>query len=341
MNGRLIKTWLSLIVILSLTAVLTGGCSLDPFAIPSVEEGNSGQNMIVVGISQLGSESVWRSANTVSIQQAISKEKGFFPIFSNARQKQENQIKAIRGFISQRVDYIVFAPVVEKGWDTILSEAKEAGIPVIVMDRKVSVKDDSLYTALVGTDKEEEGKKAGRWLDEEMIRRGESNQNINIVVLQGTKGSSAALGRTKGFHIIAAEHPNWHILDEMDGDFTTSRGKEVMQMLLRRYPNIDVVIAQNDDMAFGAVEAMNEAGITTGPNGDVILISFDAVYSALEMVRDGIINADVECNPLQGEYVASIIHKLEAGEPIEKINMVDGMIFSQDNVEDYLNTRVY
>ena len=244
------KPIFGILIFLFILPAFLAGCSLDPFAIPEVEEEIVDTDLIVVGISQLGSESVWRSANTVSIQQSISKENGFFPIFSNARQKQENQIKAIRGFISQRVDYIVFAPVVEEGWDTILNEAKDAGIPVIIMDRMVSVDDDSLFTAYVGTDKEIEGRKAGKWLEEKMKNEDKSEEDINIVVLQGTRGSSAEIGRTKGFGEVASRHSNWNILEEVDGDFTTSRGKEVMQMLLKKYTDIDVVVAQNDDMAF-------------------------------------------------------------------------------------------
>ncbi len=304
--------------------------------IPDEEE-----NLVVVGFSQLGSESVWRTANSESIQEALTRENGFFLEFSNARQKQENQIKAIRGFISQRVDYIIFSPVTESGWDTVLQEAKDAGIPVILVDRKASLEDDSLYTAWVGSDMISEGEKAGIWLEEYLQKEGREEEEINIVVLQGTVGSSAQLERTTGFQNIARKHSNWHILKQEPADFTTAKGKEVMEMFLKNYTDIDVVISQNDDMTFGALQAMDEEGITTGVDGDIILISFDAVREALELVSQGIINVDIECNPEQGEYIMEIIRKLESGESVDKENIVEEKVFTQENVDEYLDTRTY
>ena len=299
------------------------------------------ENLIVVGFSQLGSESVWRTANSESIQGALTRENGFFLEFNNARQKQENQIKAIRGFISQRVDYILFSPATESGWETVLQEAREAGIPVILVDRKASLEDDSLYTAWVGSDMVSEGEKAGIWLEDYLKAEGREEEEINIVVLQGTVGSSAQLERTKGFNAIAREHPNWHILKQEPADFTTAKGREVMEAFIMTYPNIDVVISQNDDMTFGALQAMEEKGITTGVDGEVILISFDAVREALELVSQGIINVDIECNPEQGEYILEILRKLENGEAVDKENIVEEKVFTQENVDEYLDTRTY
>lgn len=299
------------------------------------------ENLIVVGVSQVGSESLWRTANTASIQGALTKENGYFLIFNNARQKQENQIKAIRGFISQRVDYIVFAPVLEDGWETVLLEAKDAGIPVILVDRKISDADEELYTTWIGTDKEKEGRNAGLWLESYLTKQGRTEEEINIVVLQGTPGSSAQIGRTEGFDAVAAEHSNWNILEQVNAEFTTAKGEEVMAQLIEKYPDIDVVVSQNDDMTFGAIEALKEAGIETGVGKDVTLISFDAVYDALKLVEEGVINVDIECNPLQGEAIADVIQKLESGETIEREYMVEEKIFSQENVGLYLEDRAY
>lgn len=296
---------------------------------------------VVVGFSQIGSESIWRTANTTSIQNALCKDNGFFLQFHNARQKQENQIKAMRSFISQRVDYIVFSPVMQDGWETVLQEARDAGIPVIVVDRKVSVKDDSLYTTWVGSDSRKEGEKAGEWLEGYLTSEGRSEEDINIVVLQGTIGSSVQLGRRMGFDSIADKHPNWHILKQESADFTVAKGKEVMEMLINRYQDIDVVVSQNDDMTFGAIEAIEEAGLTPGKDGDIMVISFDAVHEALELVAEGKINVDVECNPELGEYVKDIIDKLEKGEPVEKEYYVDETVFTGDNVLEYLDNRTY
>ena len=218
--------WIPVIGCLMLVLFLAGcGKTIDIQS--TAEQEIPSQNQIVVGVSQLGSESMWRTANSASIQQALCKENGYFLLFNNARQKQENQIKAIRSYISQRVDYIVFSPIVEDGWETVLQEAKEADIPVIVMDRNVSC-DPSLYTAWVGSDFTEEGRNAARWLEEDLKgKKFDQKETVHIVVLRGTSNASATLGRTKGFAEIAKTHPNWEILDSDDADFTTAKGREV------------------------------------------------------------------------------------------------------------------
>lgn len=308
--------------------------TLEELAAAEEDTGAESGQMTVVGFSQLGSESVWRTVNTNSVQRELTGENGYFLLYNNARQKQENQIKALRGFISQRVDYIVFSPVTENGWDTVLEEAKEAGIPVIVMDRMVNVKDESLFTAWVGTDMREEGCRAGRWLETYLRRTGRLYEDLNIVVLEGTDGSSAQTGRGSGFDSIAARYGNWHILEKRSGEFTTTKGKEVMEDFLKKYPQIDVVVSQNDDMTFGALEAMRESGRLYSGGHRTIVISFDAVEEALELVRDGQIQVDVECNPDQGAYVREIIEKLEAGETVEKYHYVDEQVYTLENLPE-------
>lgn len=299
------------------------------------------ENLVVVGVSQIGSESVWRTANSNSIQNTFTKENGFFLTFNNARQKQENQIKAIRSFISQQVDFIVFSPITEYGWDTVLQEAKDAGIPVILMDRQLKTEDESLYTAWVGSNFEAEGESAGLWLDEYLEKTNRQDEQINIVVLQGTQGATSVIGRTDGFDNVAAKHSNWKILEQTDAEYTTAKGKEVMEKMLEKYERIDVVVSQNDDMTFGALEALQAAGLSTGVDGDVILISFDAVKSALEMVRDGVINVDIECNPEQGEAIKEVITALLNGENVEKSNYIEEKVFTPENVEEYIESRTY
>ncbi len=298
-------------------------------------------NLIVVGYSQLGSESVWRTANTASIEKALSEENGFFLQLKNARQKQENQIKAIRSFISQRVDYIVFSPIEEEGWRTVLTEAREAGIPVILVDRTISKKDESLYTTRVGTDTYWEGEQAGIWLEQELADAGQQDDIINIVVLEGTTGATSQIGRSVGFETIAKQHENWNIMASESGDFTTAKGKEVMQKYLWLYEDIDVLVSQNDDMTFGAIEALKESGRYIGADDDIRIISFDAGRSALELVKAGEIDVDIECNPEQGELLAEVIHKLQKGERIEKEYMVEDKVFTIENVDEYLDSRTY
>lgn len=190
-----------------------------PFGSGNVQETPAeDDNLIVVGVSQVGSESVWRTAHTQSVQDAFTRANGYLLIFDNARQKQANQIKAIRSFISQQVDYIVLSPIEETGWDTVLQEAKDAGIPVILMDRTVEVADDSLYTTWVGSDFIREGQDAGYWLEDYLKEQGRDEDEINIVVLQGTKGATATIGRTRGFNETAKIQHNWNILEQVDGE---------------------------------------------------------------------------------------------------------------------------
>ena len=335
------KKWLAGMMGLVCLSVCMAGCGKTEESPMEETAVTADDSLIVVGVSQLGSESVWRTANTASIQKVFTKENGYFLNFENARQKQENQIKAIRSFISQQVDYIIFSPVTEEGWDTVLQEAKEAEIPVILMDRTVKVEDDSLYTAWVGSDFFKEGENAGRWLVSHLEEEGRQEEEINIVVLKGTEGGSSTIGRTDGFASIAADQENWNILEQADGEFTTAKGKEVMENMLGKYPDIDVVVSQNDDMTFGALEAIEEAGKTTGVNGEIIMISFDAVKAALEMVEEGTINVDIECNPEQGEYIEEVIQTIEKGEEIEKCYYVSENVFTQENVSEFIDDRVY
>lgn len=285
------------------------------------------KELITVGYAQVGAESDWRTANTESFKSTFTEENGYKLIFDDAQQKQENQIKAIRSFIQQDVDYIVVAPVVETGWETVLEEAKEAGIPVILSDRMMQVSDDSLFEAWVGGNFVKEGETCGNWLADYLEAQGRGDEEINIVTIQGTIGASAQVGRTDGFANILAQHSNWKMLDKQTGEFTQAKGQEVMESFLKSYDDIDVVVAENDNMAFGAIDAIKAAGKTCGPDGDIIIFSFDAVKAAFDAMIAGDLNAAFECNPLHGPRVDEIIKKLEKGETVEKIQYVDEAYF--------------
>ncbi len=284
-------------------------------------------DIIVVGYAQVGAESDWRTANTESFKSTFVPENGYELIFNDAQQKQENQIKAIRDFIQQEVDYIVLAPVVETGWDTVLQEAKDAGIPVILSDRMIQTSDDSLFAAWVGGNFVKEGEDAGNWLVEYLTAQGKNTDTVNIVTLQGTIGASAQVGRTEGFGNIVEKNENWNMLAKQTGEFTQSKGQEVMESFLKQFEDIDVVVAENDNMAFGAIDAIKAAGKTCGPDGEITIISFDAVKAAFDAMIAGDLNASFECNPLHGPRVAEIIQKLEKGETVEKIQYVDETYF--------------
>ncbi|MFG2710425.1 ABC transporter substrate-binding protein [Streptomyces goshikiensis] len=267
---------------------------------------------LTVGFSQVGAESGWRTANTKSVQDA-AKKAGITLKFSDAQQKQENQIKAIRSFIQQKVDVIAFSPVVESGWDTVLKEAKAAHIPVVLTDRAVDSKDESLYATFLGSDFVEEGKKAGDWLVKEY--QGKSAP-VNIVELQGTTGSAPANDRKSGFADVIKTDPKLKITASQTGDFTRAKGKEVMQAFLKSQPKIDVLYAHNDDMALGAIQAVEEAG--KKPGTDIKIISVDGVKDAFTAMSQGKINVLVECNPLLGDQLMDLIKKVKAGEQVPR-----------------------
>ena len=280
------------------------------------------EELTVIGFAQVGHESDWRAANTIDYQTTFVAENGYELIFVDADNDHTAQMEAVRSFIQQEVDYIVICPVQEAGWDVVLQEAQEAGIPVIIADRTVSA-DPSLYTTFLGTDTALEGETAGLWLAEYL-----NGAEANILVIEGSVGASAAIGRTNGFNKIAEQHPEWKILDSQSGDFTQTGGQQVMESYLKSYAGqFNVVVCQNDNEAYGAMDAMKAAGVTYGTQGDVIIISFDATKQGLTLTLSGDINCNVECNPLQAAGVQDIIAKLEAGEEIPAVTIVPDQAF--------------
>lgn len=328
------KIW---ILCITIASILLAGCTItkNHRETISAEE----KNLITVGFAQIGAESDWRIANTESMKEALSVENGFRLLISDAQQKQQNQTKAVRDFISQEVDVIVIAPVTEDGWDTVLEEAKDAGIPVIVVDRMINVKDDSLYTCWVGSDFEKEGRAAADWLVKYMEARGEGSDHHQIAILKGTIGSTAEIGRTKGFNEAIKKYQNYEIVSEQLGDFIQTKGKKAMEFCLQKNPDIDVVIAQNDNMAFGAIEAIEEIGKKSGK--DIAIVSFDAVKAAFEAMIEGKLNVSIECNPLHGPRVAEIAKKIMSGESVDKLQYVEEGIYPSETAAKELPNRKY
>ena len=315
----------------TMVASLAVGCGNKGGDSKSDSSKSSSSDEITIGFSQVGAESDWRTANSESMKSTFSEKNGYKLIFDDAQQKQENQITAIRNFIQQDVDYIVLAPVTETGWDTVLKEAKDADIPVIIVDRMIDVSDDSLYTAWVGSNFKMEGQKACEWLNAYAEAKG--MKEVNIAHIQGTIGASAQIGRTEGLEEAAKEY-GWNIVAQQTGEFTQAKGQEVMESMLKQYDNINVVYCENDNEAFGAIDAIEAAGKTVGSdiaNGEIMVISFDTTHAGLQDVLDGKIECDVECNPLHGPRAEELIKKLEAGEDVEKLNYVDEEIFAHDD----------
>ncbi len=328
-----------------ISAFILGGCTGKQNVQESsqlYDETVRGDGYIVVGFSQVGSESDWRIGNTESFRSIFTEENGYYLLFEDGQQKQENQLKSIRNFILQEVDYIILDPIVETGWDAVLQEAKDAGIPVILADRSVKVEDEDLYTCWVGSNFHEEGRRAGEWLLDYLEEQGRSEETINIVTLQGTIDSSAQIGRTEGFKSILDTQANWNMMEYQSADFTQAKGKEVMSYFLEKYDDIDVLVSENDNMTFGAVEAIREAGRTCGPDGEIIILSFDSVRAAMEAMLQGEIHVDFECNPILGPKVEEIIRRLEKGEAVEKIQYVEEQYFDTSmDLEKIMETRTY
>ena len=286
------------------------------------------EELVTVGFAQVGHESDWRTANTQNFQEVFSEENGYELSFVDCDNDNAVQIEAVRTFITQELDYIILAPIQSAGWDTVLQEAQDAGIPVIIADREIEA-DASMYDAWIGTNTENEGITAGNWLAEYL-----DGAEANILVIEGTVGASAAIGRTNGFNSVAEQHEEWTILDSQSGDFTQEGGQAVMESYIKSYEGqFNVVVCQNDNEAYGAMDAMDAAGITYGVDGDVIIISFDATHDGLQYTLDGKINCNVECNPIQAEVVEGVIAQMVAGEEYAETTLVEDSAFVAPGIE--------
>ena len=285
------------------------------------EPAETAEPSVLLGFSQLGWESAWRLANTESIKSA-AEEAGVSLMYDNAEQKQERQIKAIREFIAYQVDVIAFSPIVENGWDNVLQEARDAGIPVLTTDRMIHTADDSLYAGFIGSDFRQEGRSAGEFL---IKKAGE--RDLHIVELSGTLDSTPMLQRAEGFREAIAGHANLKLIDSMSGDFLRPKGRECMKALLEKHECIDVLYSHNDAMTLGAISAMEEAGIV--PGRDIIIITVDAQQEAVDLLKEGKINCVVECKPDIGPTVMELAQKLARGEEIPKHTFSREQVFTE------------
>jgi galactofuranose transport system substrate-binding protein len=323
-------------LLIALLAVVAWGCKGGETAGDSggvAVDADASKKPLVVGFSQIGAESDWRTANTDSIR-SEAKKRGIDLKFADAQQKQENQIKAIKSFIAQGVDVIAFAPVVETGWEPVLREAQRAGIPVIVSDRRPAVPDD-LYVTFIGSDFVKEGEMAGEWLAQRLTGK------ARIAELTGTTGSAPANDRAKGFRTAIGGAPGMEIVFTQTGDFTRAKGKEVMEALLKSPvgKTIDALYAHNDDMALGAIQAIEEAGLK--PGVDIVIVSIDGVKAAFEAMVAGKLNCSVECNPLLGPLLFDAIEKTVRGEQVPKRTVVEDRLYDQTTAAAELPNRKY
>ncbi len=311
------------------------------FTTSSVNE--SSQPELIVGFSQIGAESAWRTCNTESMQTA-AEEAGIKLLYANAEQKQENQIKAIRSFIVYQVDVIVFVPIVQDGWDSVLKEARDAGIPVLITDRKINTTDPSLIAGHLGTDGYAEGQRAARFLLEK-YHDAPSDRQLTILELRGTDGASITTDRYDGFREVISADPRFSIVYSECGDYLRSRGTEIGYQIMSAtkdaHPGelwangqkIDIIYSHNDSMTLGFIQVMREYGIH--PGSDVTIVSVDAEQAAINLLKQGEINCVVECNPKMGEQAMSLIQSLGQGNPIPRENKVYERVFSEwDDLSD-------
>jgi simple sugar transport system substrate-binding protein len=304
-----------MIAIAASLAVLFSGCG-------GKEEEPVIEERIVFGFSQLGDESEWRTSSSNDIKRAAEKA-GVQLIFDNAQQNQFNQIKAIRSFILNGVDVIAFSPIVEEGWDNILMEAKATAIPVILVDRNIKTDEEGLYTAFIGSDFYWEGREAGKWMVGRFAGRTET---VKVAEISGTVNSSPTIGRHEGLMEVFQDNPKFEVVISISGDFMRSKGKECMEEILRVAPDIDILYAHNDDMALGAIEVMEEAGIR--PGLDIAIVSVDAQRSGLEALKEKKINCIVECSPYVGDQLMGLVFKIVNGEPFPAVTYTEESVFT-------------
>lgn len=341
MKEKMIIVWLA-ILILGLS-----GCSMQPEEKePEIIRSESlgfDDEFLHIGLIQTGKESGWRDANSNDYQETFTEERGYDLIYIDGNSSPERQVKAMQDLIRQQVDYIIIQPIVEYGWDEAVEFAQEAGIPVIVADRQISVDNDK-YVAWAGSDFYEEGRKAIKWLEDYLKENDRQGESLNIVLLEGNEGATATTGRTGGLMKQMEKHDNWRIIASACANFTQGEAQTVMEQILTEVDpdQIDVVIAENDNMMFGAMKAMERKNVSFGPEGDIITISFDALREAFEKMIDGKLHASIECNPHLAASVEEIIKKLERGEKLkEKCYYIEEKVYDYKNASRYIKDRNY
>jgi len=290
---------------------------------------------LVVGFIQTGSEGGWRAANSASFRET-AKQVGLKLKFYDSQNDLAKQVAGFRQFIQDpEVNVIVLAALETTGWEEVLQQAKDAGKIVIIEDRRIDAPED-LYATYIGSDFAEEGRKAA----DEMCRLLEGMQGKNVWELVGNIGSSAAKDRGQGFREKMAAC-GIEITNSQTGNWSATEGKQVTEAWLKESKDVQGIFAQNDEMGFGAIEALKEAGLT--PGVDVKIISVDATAGAFDALLEGALNVTVECNPLLAPQVYEAALKAANGETLPKwVPSEEGVFYADDpNLQEIIAGRTY
>ncbi len=293
----------------------------------------SGELIKVGIINNDPNESGYRTANDADLKAMFTEENGYDASFAYSL-KNDEQIAAAQKFIQDEVDYLLLSAADTAGWDSVLQDANDAGINVILFDRTIDA-DPSLYVASIVSDMDKEGENAVNWLADQGL------DEYDIIHIQGVMGSAAQQGRTKAVDDKCAAEDNWNLVEQQTAEWNAEKAQQIVQSVIDSGKKFNVIYAENDDMAKGAVAALDAAGITHGVNGDVIVMGFDCNEWALEELLNGDWNFDQQCNPFQASYIDEIIKKLQNGETIsEKVIVMDEKGFdasdiTQDDVDTY------
>lgn len=328
------------ILLLSVCAVMMVACGKDKSEKTTVSKKEEGESkMITLGYAQNGTDAKWSEAYVASVKEHCCEENGIKLLYENSEGNAERQIEIIRGYIEQKVDIIGFTAQVTDGYEEVLKEAKDAGIPVVLLDRTISANED-LYECWIGSDFLLEGYKAADWLIEYMRNNGKKTKGkYKVALFQGTIGAAAEVGRTQGIEEMLGETGDYDIVYKESGDFSTEGGVTNMENVLKKKLDIDILIAENDNMALGAIEVMEKNGIK--PGKDIVIVSFDGIHEAFEAMVAGKINCDMECNPLSGKPFMEAIKKVMNGDPVEKKKYLQEQLFPAETAADYIDNRKY
>ena len=303
-------------------------------AVETPSDPTEAAGLIKVGIiNNDPNESGYRTANDADMKRVFTEENGYEASFAYSL-KNDEQIAAAQKFIQDEVDYLLISAAGTAGWDTVLQDAQAAGIEVILFDRTIDA-DESLYVASIVSDMAKEGQTAVDWLASQNL------ETYNVIHIPGVMGSSAQIGRTGALDTMVAENDNWNLVTQQTAEWNAETAQQIVQAVIDSGKEFNVVYAENDDMAKGAVAALDAAGISHGVDGDVIIMGFDCNKWALEELLNGNWNYDGQCNPFQADYIDEIIDGLENGEaPAEKVVIMeekgfDATTITQADVDQY------